>query len=499
MITWAAIFRALQAIAVPLLFAWVARHFAGNQKESTPPSLYLPMLTDIGFVPRSFPVTYRTDAPEFEDYTRVATVQNLTASPDTTAVILNWSRFPNVLLITSLLCGSWLEDTIAEVFIWNNSPRKLRYDDFKNTGCPKRKLRIHNAPANMYFQARFIACALAETPNCFIQDDDYLIRSEIIKSLHARITDHGSSPAIHLLPPHEHLSSSLSEIHVPARDTAYLSDVHTSFAWLGYGTMLRRAEMADNYFTILSNRVPEIWFDQGFELGGGQAFTAGPEGDERNAKYIHKATQYLSALVHCGRSSCNLPEGDDIVVHAKVPYISLDSAYSPTAWTRAACRGSACVLETNIRLLPESISHSGEDAEDILSLVKRNLETLGEARKQEYIEQPPSYAVDSVPATSFRSPRPAKMGDTFGLDSLTDISDAREWTAVEMAWLIDPDTENILNACAFEWSTDNVTWHSSPHRPVCDNTAMEIPSAGGEQRHLRECSARMVLASVEFI
>ena len=45
-------------------------------------------------------------------------------------------------------------------------------------------------------------------------------------------------------------------------------------------------KMADNYYTILSNRVPEVWFDQGIELGGGEPFTVGVEGNERNAKHI---------------------------------------------------------------------------------------------------------------------------------------------------------------------------------------------------------------------
>jgi hypothetical protein len=44
--------------------------------------------------------------------------------------------------------------------------------------------------------------------------------------------------------------------------------------------------MADNYFTLLSNTFPEIWFDQGIELGGGQPFTVGEEGNERNRKHI---------------------------------------------------------------------------------------------------------------------------------------------------------------------------------------------------------------------
>ena len=146
-------------------------------------------------------------------------------------------------------------------------------------------------------------CANAH-PVDFLQDDDYLIRSEIIQTLYARITEPDASRTIHLLPPHEHLSTTLREIHVLAQDGSHLSDVHTSFAWLGHGTMLRRTEaqnflsllrylnatsddmkMADNFFTILNNRVPEIWFDQGFELGGGVPFTVGSEGDERNKNY----------------------------------------------------------------------------------------------------------------------------------------------------------------------------------------------------------------------
>jgi len=45
-------------------------------------------------------------------------------------------------------------------------------------------------------------------------------------------------------------------------------------------------KMADNFYTVLSNRVQEIWFDQGVELGGGEAFTVGEKGAERNRKYI---------------------------------------------------------------------------------------------------------------------------------------------------------------------------------------------------------------------
>ena len=42
--------------------------------------------------------------------------------PDTTAVILNWSRLENVIMLSRLLCDPSLEAVIAKVIIWNNNP-----------------------------------------------------------------------------------------------------------------------------------------------------------------------------------------------------------------------------------------------------------------------------------------------------------------------------------------------------------------------------------------
>lgn len=111
--------------------------------------------------------------------------------------------------------------------------------------------------------------------------------------------------SIHLLPPHEMLYSRSSTIKAGPV-------VHTSFAWLGYGAMVERSDvrnfldllrtinatddvfkMADNYFTILSNRLPELWFDQNHELGGGTPFTVGAVGEERNNKHIVRFNGYL--------------------------------------------------------------------------------------------------------------------------------------------------------------------------------------------------------------
>ena len=105
-------------------------------------------------------------------------------------------------------------------------------------------------------------------------------------------------------------------MHVPSAGAAQPA-IHTGFAWLGHGAFLHRSEavdflhlmrllktsdpemqMADNYYTVLGNRVPEMWFDQGVELGGGQPFTVGTEGDERNNRHIVRAPPPLRACYY---------------------------------------------------------------------------------------------------------------------------------------------------------------------------------------------------------
>jgi hypothetical protein len=52
------------------------------------------------------------------------------------------------------------------------------------------------------------------------------------------------------------------------------------------GAMEVQMHMADNYYTLLSNTIPELWFDQAVELGLGAAFTSGEEGHARNWRHI---------------------------------------------------------------------------------------------------------------------------------------------------------------------------------------------------------------------
>ena len=60
-------------------------------------------------------------------------------------------------------------------------------------------------------------------------------------------------------------------------------------------------KMADNFYTILSNGYPEVWFDQGVELGGGEAFTVDVEGEERNRRYIVSILASIPVRFHYAR------------------------------------------------------------------------------------------------------------------------------------------------------------------------------------------------------
>ncbi|KAF8808138.1 hypothetical protein BYT27DRAFT_6604113 [Phlegmacium glaucopus] len=323
---------------------------------------------------------------------------------NTTVVILNWSRIANVKKIVSNVCDHLLDDTIANIIIWNNNPNPLlALKDFSNTSCPETTLRIINSPENLYFQARYLACAQATTSYCFIQDDDYFIRPEIIRALSRRIKDVSIS-GIHLQPPDEMLTSQLRTISIGQR-------IHTTFAWLGYGTMITRLQaveflslldkldvsgeerkMADNYFTILSNTIPERWFNAGMELGGGQPFTVGQEGEERNNRHIVRAAELLDSVIF------------KEVTGVGLPYISSSGIASDCSISHAPCHGTVCVFETSIRLLLYDFNISVSTAVEILDAQRNRYAKLGPNAALHYVKFPPSHAVDGQPETAFRSP-----------------------------------------------------------------------------------------------
>lgn len=86
------------------------------------------------------------------------------------------------------------------------------------------------------------------------------------------------------------------------------------------------------------------------------------------------------------------------------PYVSFEKDNSAANIpTRAVCRGSPCLIETNIKLLPEDILHTSNDMKDLTTLQTRNRALLGEHNVQRYLEHGPSHMVDGRTNTSFQS------------------------------------------------------------------------------------------------
>ncbi|KAF8140517.1 hypothetical protein EV363DRAFT_1251147 [Boletus edulis] len=456
------------------------------------------ILSDLRLPTRTFPLSFTeaftTDARGVRVGLSTSRSQRL---PDVTAVILNWSRLENVIRIVSLLCGPWLDDTIAEVYVWNNSPKNLSKEIFSSAHCDTRKLKIENSPENLYFYARFLACTKASSPYCFIQDDDYIILPELIKTLRIRVEE-SSQGGIYLLPPHEHLSSRL-------RTTVTSDGIHTGFAWLGHGAMINRqralsfvsllhddslgmtkeqVRMADNYFTVLSNEIPEIWFDQGIELGGGQPFTVGHEGNERNQLHIGNACRYLDEIV--ARPSAVTALSDTQT--GSLGFVKRDGHVSNPEHlhvNRAAALGTPYLLESNIKLLPDDNIPNCLAAIDLLGNEERRAGQIGQDAILHYQQHALSYAVDGNASTAFRSPYDAKQGDYILIDTLSvfEFNNA----VVELVFLVATNNEDILRRSKYECSSDGKCWLLSPYYSVSRPTTVVAEST----HDLLEYSVRM--------
>lgn len=352
----------------------------------------------------------------------VAGFTPITELPKMSAVILNWSRFSNLLIIVASL--SRIEG-IDEILIWNNSARKryheggaFRLVENVRSDALGPGLQGHwmSSPSTDSLQFRGESVLSSQVQGVFNgqirvlphpgihyppsfdfnnkirQDDDYLIRPEVVTALR----HYADSAPIHLLPPPEHLSTQLRHYVQPPL-------VDTSFAWLGYGTLVRREQakefltllkeydlnqaelrMSDNYFTILRNAgMPTIWFDEVVELGGGQPFTVGSEGNEHNWQHIERA---LELLLLKSRPKPEL---------APHPNLTDRLAYAPCIGGRPA------VLTTNIRLIPEF-------GLPLPSVCLREIEAhrialVGSCTVETYVNHPFSHAVDGKDETFFRS------------------------------------------------------------------------------------------------
>ncbi|CAE6461010.1 unnamed protein product [Rhizoctonia solani] len=364
---------------------------------------------------------------------------------DVTAIVLNWARLDNVKAIVAHLCSDPLRDTISSVIVWNNSSTRLEASDF---GVDER-LKIVNSEENLFFQARFLACLEAEGEWCLVQDDDYLVSAESIKALRKYVTLYHTQHPIHLLPPHEHLSTTLRTL---TRSPSYIA----SFAWLGHGTLLTKSharafldvlrtesgeqehimQMADNFFSILLNRGADTWVDRGLHLGGEDvAFTVGAEGDARNWYYIAIAEKYLEGIV-----SRSEPNG----------FTVLEDKLEEELVVRSPCRGG--LWSTNVPMLPPSVLDAARTATDLRSADVSRRSALGEVDAREYIQHSLTCIGDGLD-TVFKSPTGCQEGQWLSYDFLQSVV----IEGLDVEWTVEPDFASEVWAMSYQ-VLEGATW-----------------------------------------
>ncbi|KAJ8469579.1 hypothetical protein ONZ45_g16846 [Pleurotus djamor] len=215
-------------------------------------------------------------------------------------------------------------------------------------------------------------------------------------------------------------------------------------------------KMADNYFSILSNAYPEIWFDQGVELSSGsEAFTTGVDGDERNRKHIIRATEMLDSIIN--------PTGP----YEFMPY-SIDPPIAdptPPHISRAPCRDNDCLFETNMQILPSDIQHRASDIRTMLDLEAQNLKVMGTTARDHYLKYPLSNAVDRRRDTAFCVLPGVTKGDYWLLDLLHERPLDKD---TQLEYLVDPLALAAFRSSMTEVSSDGVHWEHVSLKGSCD-------------------------------
>lgn len=200
---------------------------------------------------------------------------------------------------------------------------------FAASKCPASKLRIYNSPRNLLFFARFLACAQSDTPYCYFQDDDWLVRP--VRALYAQFSRDPEGPIV------VHTSTEVSLLFglewcfysklplplfvfplpcAPLLGAADLgpnrtdNPLHTCFSWVGTGAFTSRRHVdrflslstvlayprdelahADNSFATFQNEPPYVLTSELTPLPTPFGHSSGEDGIRRNKEYIVSITR----------------------------------------------------------------------------------------------------------------------------------------------------------------------------------------------------------------
>ncbi|KAF9961599.1 hypothetical protein BGZ72_002912 [Mortierella alpina] len=329
----------------------------------------------------------------------------------TTAILLNWSRLDSLKEIVDHLCPHVM---FKEIMIWNNKV-DIHLEE-KMFSCPK--VRVFNSPNNMFFVARYMACAMASSPYCYFQDDDWKIF--YLRSMYANFLR---------FPQFLHTDTN-SDVYALTnwRWCFFENEVnmHACFSWLGTGALATRDSVVkflkqasvtemdplefaygDMYFSTYLNQVPYQLENYLMELVDPSqdvvAFSKGSEGKTRNKLYMHKAAQKTWEALE--RKD---PHFEREELHPT--YLERD--------VRSPCADDRCLVISNKHPFPDVRMFKYRPYIDIEESEKIHTQYEDPTT---YIRFPFSKAVDGMDDTAYKSTQPIVQGDYIGIDMLLPV------------------------------------------------------------------------------
>ncbi|KAF9192366.1 hypothetical protein BGZ50_008629 [Haplosporangium sp. Z 11] len=329
----------------------------------------------------------------------------------TTSILLNWSRLDSLKEIVDHLCPHIM---FKEIMIWNNKV-DIHLEE-KMFNCPK--VRVFNSPNNMFFVARYMACAMASSPYCYFQDDDWKIF--YLRSMYANFLR---------FPQFLHTDTNSDVWALTNWRWCFFEDevnMHSCFSWLGTGAMATRDSVVkflkqasvtemdplefaygDMYFSTYLNQVPYQLENYLVELVDPAedvvAFSKGSEGKTRNKLYMHKAAQKVwDALKRKD------PAFEQEELHPT--YLERD--------VRSPCADDRCLVLSNKHPFPDVRMFKYRPYIDIEESEKIHTQYENPSI---YIRFPFSKAVDGMDNTAYKSTQPIVQGDYIGIDMLLQV------------------------------------------------------------------------------
>ena len=124
---WTTALVLLIAIVVGAGWSWFGSFRTVQSTQSTVLKTSVKLTTDLNLPSESYDIGFHNLASGNQKIVLDThnNVHGRVQPADVTAIVLNWSRLENVVRIVALLCGPSLQDIIAEVFVWNNSPKRI--------------------------------------------------------------------------------------------------------------------------------------------------------------------------------------------------------------------------------------------------------------------------------------------------------------------------------------------------------------------------------------